>query len=150
MEIAISCDGFPLYKRIFVDIKAIDDDDAIASALYALFYRIEKSIIPGARINTVLKLDMDRYCMHTLKTVLEPASNGAAHEIYIYMIEDDNIDKKISSTFMKKVLYMFIESYKEKIVSMLKESIDLQEFDPVVDKIMGGILKKKKKSAPVI
>jgi hypothetical protein len=30
---AISCDGFPLYKRKFQDIRAIDDDDIIAASL---------------------------------------------------------------------------------------------------------------------
>ncbi|HME52197.1 MAG TPA: hypothetical protein VKM55_08260 [Candidatus Lokiarchaeia archaeon] len=150
IEIAISCDGFPLYKRIFVDIKAIDDDDAIASALYALFYRIEKSIIPDVKSNTVLKLDMDRYYMHALKTVLDPATDGAAHEVYIYIIEDGNLDKKTTSMFMKKMLSAFVKSYNDKIVSMLKESIDLHEFDPVIDKILGGMLKKQKKSAPAI
>ena len=146
IEIAISCEGFPLYKRIFVDIKVIDDDDAIASALYALFYRIEKNIIPDARSDTVLKLDMDRYYMHVLKTVIEQTEENIAREVYIYLIEDENLDKKISRTLMKKVLDGFVNSYKDKIPQMLKESIELREFDAVVDKVMGGLLKKKKKT----
>jgi hypothetical protein len=148
LEISISCDGFPLYKRSFVDIAAIEDNDAIASALYTIFYRIEKSMIADARPNTVLKLDMDRYYMHALKTVLDFSSGGTTHELYIYIIEDGNLDKKASAGFMKKMLDSFVASYKDKIVSMLKESVGLGEFDAVVDKIMGSVFKMKKKTSP--
>ena len=150
IEISISCDGFPLYKRSFANIETIEDNDAIASALYMIFYRIEKSMITDARPDTVLKLDMDRYYMHALKTVLDLSATSTSHEIYIYIIEDGNLDKKASAAFMRKVLNAFMASYKDKIPSMLKESIVLKEFDPVIDKIMGGSLKMKKKTSPAI
>jgi len=151
IEIAISCEGFPLYKRIWTGHPVeIDDDDAISAALHMLFYSIEKKFIPDAQSNTVLKLDMDSHYMHMMKILLEPTPDGFSRDLYVYIIEDSNLDKRISTTFMKKVLDAFVKSYKDRIDSMLKESINLPEFDVVVDKLVSGMQKKKKKSAPEI
>nr|MDO8112193.1 hypothetical protein [Candidatus Sigynarchaeota archaeon] len=145
IEMVISCDGFPLYKRKFINIRAIDDDDVIAPALYSVFYRIEKSIIPGDSGENVLKLDMGHHHMHALKTKINPSGTGKSRELYIYIIEDRNIEKAVAATILKKLLDAFLKRYQEKIEKLLKASEILQDFDEIVDQILGNMAQKQYK-----
>ncbi len=145
IEMAISCDGFPLYKRKFQDIRAIDDDDLIAASLYAVFFRIRKSMDSGGSGNDLVKLDMGNHYMHVMKATYIKPNGSKERDLSMYIVEDRNLDKKASTALMRRILDAFIEQYKEKIEEMLKKPTDLREFDPIVDKILGNMSQKQYK-----
>ncbi len=142
---AISCDGFSLYKRKFQDIRAIDDDDVIAASLYAVFFRIRKSMASGSTENDFVKLDIGNHYMHVMKTAFASPNGTKARDLSIYLVEDRNLDKKISAVLLQKIIDAFIAQYKEKIEEMLKQSNDLRGFDVTVDKILGNMSQKQYK-----
>jgi hypothetical protein len=145
IEMAISCDGFPLYKRKFQDIRAIDDDDVIAASLYAVFFRIRKSMAPDGPGNDLVKLDMGNHYMHVMKTTFTSPKGTKARDLSMYLVEDRNLDKKASAVLLQKMIDAFIGQYKEKIEEMLKQPSDMREFDPVIDKILGNMSQKQYK-----
>nr|MDO8084284.1 hypothetical protein [Candidatus Sigynarchaeum springense] len=145
IEMAISCDGFPLYKRKFQDIRAIDDDDIIAASLYAVFFRIRKSMDADGTGNDLVKLDIGNHYMHVMKTTFTTEKSSKERDLSIYIVEDRNLNKKMSTTLLRRILNAFIERYKEKIEDMLKQPIDSREFDPVIDKILGNMSQKQYK-----
>jgi hypothetical protein len=145
IEMAISCDGFPLYKRKFQDIRAIDDDDIIAASLYSVFFRIRKSLDAGGSGNDLVKLDMGNHYMHVMKTSFAAPNDSKTRDLSIYIVEDRDIDKKASAALLKKIIDAFIAEYKEKIEVMLKQPSDLREFDPIVDNILGNMSQKQYK-----
>ncbi len=142
---AISCDGFPLYKRKFQDIRAIDDDDMIAASLYAVFFRIRKSMASGGSEGELVKLDMGNHYMHVMKTAFKSPNGTKERDLSIYLVEDRNLDKKASAVLMQQILDAFVEKYMEKIEEMLKQPDELREFDVTVDKILGNMSQKQYK-----
>ncbi|MBN2152147.1 MAG: hypothetical protein JW839_11920 [Candidatus Lokiarchaeota archaeon] len=145
IEMAISCDGFPLYKREFQDIRAIDDDDVIAASLYAVFFRIRKSMADGGSGNDLVKLDMGNHYMHVMKTTFTPSNGTKERDLSMYIVEDSNLDKKASTALLRRILDAFIEQFEEKIEGVLKQPTGFREFDPVVDRILGNMSQRQYK-----
>ncbi|MEX2727901.1 MAG: hypothetical protein Q6353_011660 [Candidatus Sigynarchaeum springense] len=145
IEMAISCDGFPLYKRMFQDIRAIDDDDIIAALLHAVLFRIQKSIHASRSGNDLIKLDIGEHYMHVMKTTFTSGTSSKERELSIYIVEDRDLDKKASTTLLRKISSAFIEQYKEKIEDMIKKPADSREFDHVVEKILEKMPRKQNK-----
>lgn len=139
---AISCDGFPLYKRQFQDIRAIDDDDVIAASLNAVFFRIRKSMDAGGSGDDLVKLDMGNHYMHVMRTSFTPPGTTRQRDLSMYIVEDQNLDKKVSAPLLRRILLAFIDMYKENIEDMIKKQVDTREFDPVVEKILGNMSQK--------
>jgi hypothetical protein len=138
IELVISCDGFPLYKRKFQDIRAIDDDDVIAASLFAVFYRIQKSMVPSGGENNVVKLDMGQHHMHVMKLPFTSIVQSRTRDIHVYLVEDGNLTTKVSAGKLRKIVNGFLEKYQVRIDDMIKKETDTREFDAVVDRILTG------------
>ena len=143
LEIGIIYQGFPLYQKKFHDIRAIQDDDIVSSSLYSMFFNLPETVLKENKKEFFLKLDMERNVMHVWKHLITEEISSEPDDIYIYMVEDRNLEDRISKQILGDVLKEFLNLYSSIIDLLSKEERPLPEFDAFVDKYVGSMSKKQ-------
>lgn len=148
MEILLFYDGMLLYSRKYQEIRMVQDDDVVAGSLHATFLVLAKNLKKSSEDEIKWKLNMSRNVLHLfMKRIEIPVGKGESRtgEIFIYIIEDKDMDEEIATNLLVTLLDNFLSLYLDRIPVIAKSNSNLDEYTKIVDGIIGKMNEKQYK-----
>ncbi|MHA1681810.1 MAG: hypothetical protein ACTSUE_12440 [Promethearchaeota archaeon] len=145
MEVVIFFEGFILFVRRYQDVRAIQDDDVVANTLHATFLNLKENINMMQEETVSWNMTMDKHILHVLMMHFTLPDSDKKREIFAYIVEDKSVVQKDLKNVLERILQKFINDYRDRIKTMMKEQVKLPEFEEFIDNYLKKMTKKQYK-----